>query len=88
VTKKSLRSTTSLGTGIVANSINSVRLDEDELADRWKISVRTLQRARYTKTGILVPWIKIGKSLVRYRLSDVIAYEEANLISPEESYNV
>ena len=52
------------------------RLTEQQLADRWNISVRTLQAARVK--GVGVPFVRIGRS-VRYRLEDVIAYEEKQL---------
>ena len=51
-----------------------VRLNEKQLAERWGVSVRTLQADRVKGTG--VSFIKIGRS-VRYRLEDVLAYEEA-----------
>lgn len=49
-------------------------LNEKQLAARWNISVRTLQAARVKGGG--VPFIRIGRA-VRYRLEDVLAYEEA-----------
>ena len=51
-------------------------LDEHALACRWSISVKTLQNRRVA--GGFIPFVKISRS-VRYRLSDVIAWEEANL---------
>jgi hypothetical protein len=52
------------------------RLNENQLAERWGVSVRTLQAARIKGGG--VPFIRIGRS-VRYRLEDVLAYEQARL---------
>lgn len=52
------------------------RLNEKQLADRWGVSVRTLQAARVKGSG--VPFVRIGRS-VRYRLEDVLAYEQARL---------
>lgn len=49
-------------------------LAEDELAQRWKKSTRTLQRYRADGTG--PAWIRIGGSVL-YRLSDVMAFEDA-----------
>jgi hypothetical protein len=49
------------------------RLNEKQLAERWGVSVRTLQAARVKGSG--VPFIRIGRA-VRYRLEDVLAYEE------------
>lgn len=51
-------------------------LTEDQLADRWQCSVKKLQNDRLTGRG--PNYVKLGRS-VRYRFSDVLAYEEANL---------
>lgn len=53
-----------------------LRLNEKQLAHRWNISVRTLQAARVKGNG--VQFIRIGRA-VRYRMEDVLAYEEAQL---------
>jgi hypothetical protein len=53
------------------------RLNEKQLAERWAVSVRTLQAARVKGGG--VPFVRIGSRAVRYRLEDVLAYEEARL---------
>jgi hypothetical protein len=53
-----------------------VHLTETQLAERWQISVRTLQAARVKGGG--VAFVRIGRS-VRYRLEDVLAYEQARL---------
>ena len=53
-----------------------IHLTEAQLAERWQISVRTLQAARVKGSG--VPFVRIGRS-VRYRLEDVTAYEKARL---------
>jgi hypothetical protein len=52
------------------------RLNEKQLAERWGVSVRTLQAARVKGGG--VSFVRIGRS-VRYRLEDVLAYERARL---------
>jgi len=49
-------------------------LRKRELAKRWKISTRTLER--WQAEGFGPRWLLLGGS-VRYRLSDVIAYEDA-----------
>jgi hypothetical protein len=46
---------------------------ERELAERWKTSRRTLQRWRAEASG--PAYILIGGA-VRYRLADVVAFEE------------
>jgi hypothetical protein len=47
-----------------------------ELADRWRISEATLERDRSLKKG--VRYMKIG-GLIRYRLEDVLAYENSRM---------
>lgn len=47
-----------------------------ELAFRWRISPRTLERWRCTKTGPI--FLKIGGRVV-YRLEDVEAFEIASI---------
>jgi len=57
--------------------IEEVFLTERQLATRHQRSVKTLRNARVY--GGYVKFVKIGRS-VRYRLSDVLAYEQANLL--------
>ena len=49
-------------------------LNQTELAARWTISARTLERWRWTGEG--PAFLKIGGRVV-YRLEDVLAYERA-----------
>jgi hypothetical protein len=51
-------------------------LTEEQLATRHQRSVKTLRNARVH--GGYVKFVKLGRN-VRYRLSDVLAYEEANV---------
>ncbi len=51
-------------------------LKQQELADRWHMSPRTLEQWRYRGCGPL--FLKIGGRVV-YRLSDIDAFEAANL---------
>jgi len=55
---------------------------QGELAKRWQISPRTLERFRYEKKG--PPYIKIGGRVV-YRLTDIEAYEQEGLVLPTHS---
>lgn len=50
--------------------------NQAELAFRWRISPRTLERWRCTKTGPI--FLKIGGRVV-YRLEDVEAFEIASI---------
>ncbi len=54
------------------------RLTEKDLATRWDMSPRTLQGWR--KKGIGPAFIQIGERSIFYRLEDVDAYEEANIV--------
>lgn len=51
-------------------------MTERELASRWKISARTLQRWRKERYG--PAWASIGGS-IRYPEASVLAYETAHL---------
>jgi hypothetical protein len=51
-------------------------LTEAQLAARHQRSVKTLRNARVS--GGYIPYVKIGRN-VRYRLSDVLAFEQAAL---------
>lgn len=57
-------------------------LTEKELAKRWGISPRTLQLWR--REGKAPPFITIGHHTVRYRMEDVLAYEQSNLKNNQE----
>lgn len=58
---------------------NAACLTPRELADRWKVSIRTLERCRAQRYG--PAWITIGCS-IRYRMTDVLAWEAAHLTRP------
>jgi hypothetical protein len=53
-----------------------------ELASRWRISEATLERDRSLKKG--VRYMKLGGA-IRYRLEDVIAYEDSRTHETEVS---
>lgn len=53
-------------------------LTSQELARRWNISLKKLETDRWRGTSP-VPFLRIGAA-VRYRLSDVLAFEERSLI--------
>ena len=54
-------------------------LTQAELALRWRISPRSLERWRWRKVG--VPYVKISGRVI-YRLADILAYEAAQLRVP------
>jgi hypothetical protein len=51
-------------------------LSQAELALRWRISPRTLERWRWSKTGPV--YLKIGGGVI-YRLEDIEACEKASI---------
>lgn len=53
-----------------------VHMREDDLARRWSISIRTLQRWR--KAGKAPPHLELGSG-IRYRREDIEAFEEQQL---------
>lgn len=56
-------------------------MTQEELAHRWQISEATLERNRSMKQG--VKFMRIG-GLIRYRLSDVLAYEVQSTVETSE----
>jgi hypothetical protein len=60
-----------------ADVLGEVFLTEKQLASRHQRSVKTLRNARVT--GSYIRFVRLGRT-VRYRLSDIVAYEEANLV--------
>lgn len=54
-------------------------LTQRELAQRWRVSGRTLERWRAQLCG--PAWVTIGGS-IRYRTEDVQAWEAAHLTQP------
>lgn len=53
---------------------------QTDLARRWRISPRTLERWRWERKG--PPWLRVG-GRVLYRIEDVLAYERNALERPE-----
>jgi hypothetical protein len=51
-------------------------LKQHELAERWKVSGRTLEKWRQTRRG--PPYLLIGGA-IRYRIEDILAYEASHL---------
>ena len=61
----------------------TVLLDRPRLADRWSCSIETLKRRE--RAGVLTA-ILLGR-LVRYRLSDIEAIEDAGIAKRKTSTN-
>lgn len=60
-------------------------LNQYDLAKRWRMSQRTLERWRWQHKG--PPYLKVGYKVV-YRLCDIEAYESESLRIPGEGANV
>lgn len=58
------------------SALNEVLLTQRDLARRWQVSSRTLERMRADHTG--PQWLLIGGS-IRYRLDDVLAFEAGHM---------
>jgi hypothetical protein len=54
----------------------SPHFNQIELAERWKVSARTLEKWRQTRRG--PPYLLIGGA-IRYRIEDILAYEAPRL---------
>ena len=54
-------------------------LTQRQLAARWNMSPRSLERWRREHYGL--PWLIIGGS-VRYKLADVVSFERARRVDP------
>jgi Helix-turn-helix domain len=62
--------------GSNTGGFSTQHMGQGQLAQRWGLSPRTLERWRWLKLG--PAYIKIG-GRVRYRLKDVLAYEASQL---------
>jgi hypothetical protein len=60
------------------DAASEVFLTEQQLAARHQRSVKTLRNARVI--GGYIRFVRIGRH-IRYRLSDVVEFEEANLLN-------
>lgn len=63
--------------------MNQVMLTPSQLADRLGMAEQTLRKWRLSGTG--PAYIKLGdtrNAKVRYKLEDVVAWEQANRITP------
>lgn len=63
---------------VIRPSDPNAELKEDELAALWRVSLPTLRVWRHRKKG--PSYYKIGGS-VRYRMRDIIDFEEKNKIT-------
>lgn len=54
-------------------------LTEYQVAARHGVSVKTLRNQRLRGGTETIPFIKLGARLVRYRLTDIEAWEKAHL---------
>ncbi|MGO1069611.1 helix-turn-helix transcriptional regulator [Lysobacter sp. CA199] len=61
--------------------MSSTHLSTEQLAARWDVTVDTIERWR--SEGIGPRFLKVTRA-IRYRLSDVEAFEEVSVRSPED----
>ena len=54
-----------------------ILLNTKQASEILGVTVKSLANSRYTRIGIQVPYIKMGK-LIRYKESDLEKYLEAN----------
>jgi hypothetical protein len=66
-------------TQTTTTAVLSDLLTARELAERWGCSVGHLSNLR--SAGLGPAYLKIGTS-VRYRVSDLLSYEQAHLVDP------
>lgn len=64
---------------------HDVHLTPSEVASRYQVTERTLEKWR--AAGVGPDWIPLGRNTIRYRLSDVLAYEEARRRGAKEKDN-
>jgi hypothetical protein len=53
-----------------------IHYDQRDLANRWRLSPRTLERWRWERIG--PPFLKIGGRVI-YRLSDIEEFEQSGI---------
>lgn len=73
--------------GPMPDRTNPHHLNQDQLAARWGISPRTLERWRWL--GVGPQYLKLGARVI-YRAADIEAYEAHQLratLTPEQEYN-
>lgn len=58
----------------------TVMLTRGDLANRWKVSIPTIKRREKDKDNGYPKPIRIGPRMIRYRESDIAAYEAARQI--------
>jgi len=59
-------------------------IDEKQLAERWSLERKTLQKYRYSGQG--PTFYRIGGS-VRYAMSDILSFEEASKEAISDDYS-
>lgn len=63
----------SIGKNLSKNDRTFALLRERDVAARWIVSLRTLQRWRAEGAG--PPFVRLGGA-IRYRMTDILAFEE------------
>lgn len=64
----------------LAAALEDFFLTPEQLATRWQRDVGTLANDRCNGRG--VPFVKLGTGAIRYRASDILAFEQAGASDP------
>ncbi|MBX3742111.1 MAG: hypothetical protein KF712_14025 [Akkermansiaceae bacterium] len=59
----------------------TVMLTRQDLSNRWKVSILTIKRREKDQSNGYPKPIRIGPRMIRYRESDILAYESQQQIA-------
>ena len=62
------------------NEITSL-LTTKQVAEILNLNPKTISNARYTGIGIVIPFLKLGGGVIRYKEADVMSFLEASEVS-------
>ena len=64
------------------SSARTVLFTTDELAEYLKVTPRKLEKDRYEGVGI--PYVRLSRRCIRYRLADVEQFIASRAVEPDE----
>jgi len=56
-------------------------LTTKQVAEILNLNPKTISNARYTGIGIVIPFLKLGGGVIRYKEADVMSFLEASEVS-------
>jgi len=56
-------------------------LTTKQVAEMLNLNPKTISNARYTGIGIVIPFLKLGGGVIRYKEADVMSFLEASEVS-------